>query len=87
MPDGNPHILDLAGDGHRYLVLALSCARSGIVVIDRDGVVDMIPIDPRYGSSGWSFSRGSLTITRYERSSGEPAASETWVWNGSNFQQ
>jgi len=87
MPDGNPHVLDLAGDGHRYLVLALSCRNAGIVVVDGSRAVDFVPVDARYGMSGWSFSRGTLTVARFERGSGEPTTSETWVWNGFNFQQ
>jgi hypothetical protein len=91
LPDGSPHRLDLAGDGRRYLLLAIACRQSevlgqGVLVLDGFRAVDLVPVELGYGVTGWSFSRGTLAIEVFQRGTGEPAEAQRWVWNGSNFQ-
>jgi hypothetical protein len=85
------HWVDLAGDGHRFLLVPFSCRGEGlpqyhhilsrgILVLDRAGedlrAVDFVPVPVPDELDGWAFENGLLTVN----------GDETWVWNGHYFQ-
>jgi hypothetical protein len=102
-PDGDDHWLDLAGSGHRYLVVAMACYEvgtsptidpplgQGVLALepDSDGyhALDFVPVDFKYRLGHWTFDRGRLTLQLYEASSGTATDPQTWVWNGTYFQR
>jgi len=90
-PDSIPHLLDLAGDGRRRLVVALYCggadADSGpanVVVLERAGadyraVAALVPErGPRLHE--WRHDGGVLRLYL-----GEGAAESHYRWTGSGF--
>jgi hypothetical protein len=93
------HLLDLAGDGHRYVVLGVACGDGpsttdvrgqGVLVLDWDGAtyraVDVLPVALDRMLGGWRWDRGRLTVSTFWAGSGTMAPPQTWVWNGRYFQ-
>jgi hypothetical protein len=100
-PQTSPHVLDLAGDGHWYVLVRVVCVDAGsggvgvrgqgVLVLDRTSVggwraVDLVPVPLDRELTGWTFHRGRLTLQRFFRVDGTAAFDETWAWNGMYFQ-
>lgn len=86
-PDSLPHLVDLAGDGHRRLLIALSCGPAGpvnIVLLDRVGAgyraVAVAPAGARSGVGEWRYADGVLTVSARDGST-----ERTFRWDGRAF--
>ncbi|MEU0556866.1 hypothetical protein [Dactylosporangium sp. NPDC006015] len=87
MPDQLPHLVDLDGDGHRRLLVAISCGGAAFVaVLERQADGSFRAVDavrPPAGTtvSNWSLANGVLTLAT---ASGQEVR---YTWNGEYFQR
>jgi len=94
-PDSMPHLLDLDGDGHRRLLVALSCGGEGdklgtpnLLLLEHFGgayrAIDAVdlPEELRKGDGyyQWTVAGRELTVTYVDTNT-------KYVWNGEQFQR
>jgi hypothetical protein len=102
--NGQPvvRLVDLAGDGHRYLLVGLACRPAdatpqaqptglGLLVLDRTATgyaaIDFVPVPVGYTLEYWSIERGTTSIVLGGGSTGNPPDLGVWYWNGFYFQR
>ncbi|MEV4511054.1 hypothetical protein AB0K00_19025 [Dactylosporangium sp. NPDC049525] len=95
-PDSEPHLADLSGNGHRLLLVAITCGRADkdpghgfLAVLDRRADGSFIALDalqPPTGTSitGWRHANGTLTLRSAPTNGAEQEL--RYTWNGEYFQ-
>lgn len=90
-PDHLPHLVDLDGDGRRRLLVAITCGRAFVAVLEpRSGgsfhAVDAVLPPAGTSLTGWTHQSGTLTL-QYASAGGGLVQELGYTWNGDYFQR